>query len=115
MNQRYLFLVMAAALCVLGTSAKTHAWGAYHAGYTHVGPDGVQHYGTTAAVGPYGAYSGSHVSGFGYGGGFAGAYNANFGSPTGGYHPYTPAYTGGYAVGGYHYGSVESPGVYRAF
>ncbi len=115
MIRQFFFLVLAAALLVLGTSSRAHAWGAYHAGYTHVGPYGVQHYGHTVAAGPYGAYSGSHVSGFGYGGGYAGAYHASYGSPIGGYHPYSPAYTGGYAVGGYHYGSFESPGVYRGF
>jgi hypothetical protein len=32
-----------------------------------------------------------------------------------GYHPYYPAYTGGYAVGGYSYGAVGgyNAGVYR--
>ena len=61
----------------LGHSSEAHAWGAYHAGYTHVGPSGVYHAGTTS-----------------YHGGYGGGYHSG-----GGYH-----YGGASGGGGYHYG-----------
>jgi hypothetical protein len=116
MKRQFLFLALAANVLLLGTSSKAHAWGAAHVGYTHVGPSGVQHYGYTAARGPYGSYSGGHVSDYGYGGA---SYHAGYGSASyGGYHAYTPAYSGGYAAGGYHYntyGGGYSAGVYRGW
>ena len=69
MMYKSLFVPLAAALITLWTSSPVQAWGAYHAGFTHVGPGGVYHYGRTAAVGPYGAYGGAHYGAYGYGGG----------------------------------------------
>ena len=100
MLHRYLLVATAVLFATLLTATDVQAWGAYHAGYTHVGPGGVYHYGRTAAVGPYGAYSGGHAGFYGAGGG---AYHAGYGAHYGGYggyHPYTPSY------GGYHYGGV---------
>jgi hypothetical protein len=114
--QRLLFGIALATILVLGAVPKTHGWGAYHVGYTHVGYGGVQHYGRTVAAGPGGVYGGARYGAVGYGGayrggyGYAGAY---------GYHPYAPVYGGGYAVGGYHYGGVYGgaygAGVYRRY
>src|SRR5262249_9928567 len=102
MVRKTLIPALAAALVVLMLSSKAHAWGAYHAGYTHVGPNGVQHWGHTAVAGPYGAYSGGRAVGYG-------GYGARYGY--GGYH------YGGGAYGGYHYGGfggVGYGGAYRA-
>ncbi len=121
MKRTFFYLGLAALALLLGTTSEAHAWGAAHVGYTHVGYGGVQHYGATAARGPYGSYSSSHVGAYGYGGtsyhaGSVGAVGHG-GAAYGGYHAYTPAYSGGYAIGGYHYGttSAYSAGVYRAY
>jgi hypothetical protein len=100
MLNKTLFLALAATLAALLSSSRAHAWGCYHAGYTHVGYGGVQHYGYTAARGPYGSYSGGHVSGYGYGGG----YHAGYG--------YGDRYGGGAYGGAYHYGSSSYGGAY---
>ena len=122
MKRQLLFLALAATALVLGTSAKAHAWGAAHVGYTHVGPSGVQHYGATAARGPYGSYSGSHASAYGASGGayHEGGYSSASrygGNSSSGYHSYSGGYSSGYAAGGYHYGTTSSysSGVYRAY
>jgi hypothetical protein len=124
MRRQVLFLALGALALLAGTSAKAHAWGCAHVGYTHVGPTGVQHYGATEARGPYGSYSGAHGGAYGYGGS---SYHAGYGTASGyggyaagGYHSYSGAYGGGYAAGGYHYGSYGgsasySSGVYRAW
>ena len=76
MLRRTLFLVVAGLLMTLATSSKAHAWGAFHAGYTHYGPvTGFNHVGYTA-VGGYrgGAYgAGAYHYGYGYGGAYGGA------------------------------------------
>ena len=74
--RKYLGLALLVALATLMTANDARAWGAFHAGYTHFGPGGVYHYGRTAAVGPYGAYSGAHVGGYGA---YGGAYHAGYG------------------------------------
>ena len=55
---------------------RAMAWGAYHCGYTHVGPSGVYHAGHTSFGGAYGGYSGGHASFYGGGGG---VYHAGYG------------------------------------
>ena len=94
--------VLAAAVTLLSllTASKAQAWGAYHVGYTHVGPYGVQHWGRTA-YGGYGGYGGyRYGSAYRYGGlGDYGAYRY------GGYH------YGGY--GGLRYGDAYRAGFYR--
>ena len=94
-------LALLAAAAMLMTSAKVQAWGAYHVGYTHVGPDGVQHYGRTVGAGPYGAYSGGHYGAYGaYGGYRAGyGYGARYGAAYGGAYRYGYDRYGAY--GGY--------------
>jgi hypothetical protein len=101
MSHKTILVGAAALVAVLVSTSQAQAWGAYHAGYTHVGYGGVQHYGHTTAVGPYGAYSGSHYGSYGGGG----AYHAGYGE---GYH------YGGYGgtYGGYHYGGTSTYGSY---
>ena len=76
MLHKTLFLACIALAALLATSSKAQAWGGYHYGYTHVGPYGAYHVGTTGGYGGYGGYR------------YGGAY--------GGY--------GGYRYGGYNYG-----------
>ncbi|QJW98576.1 hypothetical protein [Frigoriglobus tundricola] len=113
------FAAVAAALVALLTPTGARAWGAAHVGYTHAGPNGVYHYGATAARGPYGAYSGSHAGAYGAGGasyhaGSASGYHSNTGS--GGAYHYNTA-----SGGAYHYGTTPSygygysSGVYRGW
>src|SRR5262245_34664226 len=122
MLRKTLFLVAAAALLTLCTSSRAHAWGAMHVGYTHFGYGGIQHYGRTVGVGPYGAFSTGHVGGIGYGGG---VYHAGYGvggvygheAFGGGYHYGTTGY--GYSTGAFRtyspYGLDYGAGVYRAY
>src|SRR6267378_3095802 len=95
--QPLLLGLSATLLLLLLLAPKAPAWGGLHVGYTHVGPAGVDHYGHTAAVGPYGAY-----------GRYGGAYHAgvHYGAPSGAYYagesnyganPYAYAATNPYA------------------
>lgn len=105
MYGKTLFLASAALLVALAVSAKAQAYGAcYHAGYTHVGPGGVQHVGYTdayrggsggAAYGRDVRYGGAAVGGAAVGGAAVG------GAPVGG------AAVGGAAVSGYSYGTYR--------
>ena len=97
------FFVALVAVAMMSPS-PVDAYGAYHRGYTHVGPNGVYHYGQTAYRGPYSSGASAHVSGYGA---YGGAYHAGYGGAAyhpayGGYH-----YGGTAAVGGYHYGYVR--------
>jgi len=121
MSMKNAMLAMAAVAGLFATSSDAKAWGAYHVGYTHVGPGGVQHYGHTAAAGPYGGYSSSHYGAHGYGGGsyhsgYGGGYHAGYGG--GGYHysggSYGGATAGGFRYGGYNRGGYGG-GVYRRY
>jgi hypothetical protein len=124
MLRKHLGLMLAALLLALLVAPEVQAWGAYHSGYTHVGYGGVQHYGSTTAVGPYGSYSGSHYGSYGAGGSSHYGSSSAYGSRGGyeeGYHYGTTGYGGGYAAGGYHYGTTGSggygyaAGAYRAW
>ena len=102
MLRQTFFLAVAAFLVVLAMPSDAWSWGCYHAGYTHVGYGGVQHYGTTGAYGGGRYGSVSHY-------GSTGSYGS------GGYHyGGTSSYGsyGGYHYGGYHYGGYSS-GYYR--
>jgi hypothetical protein len=96
MSRKTLFLTLAALLAALVTSTKAQAWGAYHAGFTHVGYGGVYHAGYTR-VGGYGGYGGydryryGGYDRYGYGG-------YRYGGVYGGYH-YAPYYGGVYRYG----------------
>ena len=109
MLKKTILLAAVAALAALLTPSEAGAYGAAHVGYTHVGPNGVQHYGATAARGPGGTYGGEHASAYGASGG---AYHAGYGGAAAGgaagcYH-YDYHYSGGAAAGGeYHYGYVR--------
>jgi hypothetical protein len=115
MLRKFLFLALAAALVTLLTTSQAQAWGAFHAGYTHVGYGGVQHYGYTSRSGPYGSYSGAHYgSTSAYGG-----YHSGYGygeSSYGGYHYGSSSYSGYHygGFGGTSYGGYSS-GVYRGY
>jgi hypothetical protein len=105
-RKSFLIAILAAAAALL-TPAVAHAWGARHVGYTHVGPNGVYHYGANAAVGPYGAYGGAHAGYHSYGGAtYHAGYGAGgyYGGAAGAYH-----YNTGYG-GAYHYGTVPAGG-----
>src|SRR5438132_1406813 len=61
MIRKTLLVSIATIVATFALSGKVHAQGAYHYGYTHVGPNGVQHWGTTGVSGPYGSYGGAHT------------------------------------------------------
>ena len=103
--KKILCVALMAVAATLLTSTKAQAWGAYHVGYTHVGPEGVQHYGRTAAVGPYGAYSGGHYGAYGA----SGSYHAGYGEST----RYGASSGGAYRYGSTSYGRYG--GAYRGF
>jgi hypothetical protein len=107
MLRKPLFLAVAVCAAALATSSKAQAWGAYHVGYTHVGPSGVHHYGYTGAYGAGRYGSVSHYGSTGYGYHYGGT--RTYGGAYGGYH------YGGAAYGGYHYGgySAYGAGAYR--
>jgi hypothetical protein len=105
MLRKWVFLVIATVLAMLLTSSRAHAWGAYHVGFTHVGAGGIYHYGRTAAVGPYGAYSGAHYGAYGE------RYGGLYGERSGyGYHYSSPSY-----YGGYHYGGMTTGDFYGGY
>jgi hypothetical protein len=113
MSRKAMMLGAAALVAVLVTTSQARAWGAAHVGYTHVGYGGVQHYGHTTAVGPYGAYSGSHYGSYGAGGAYhygtgAGYHYGGYGGASyGGYH-----YGGTSTYGNYYYGGIGGPSIY---
>ena len=96
-----LCLALAAAVAMLIVSPKAQAWGAYHVGYTHVGPAGVQHYGRTVGVGPYGVSSSARY----------GAYGANASYRTGAIYGAGAGST--YRYGYDRYGSYDRYSSYR--
>jgi hypothetical protein len=70
--------------------SDTHAWGVYHAGYTHYGPiTGFHHYGYTTAYRGYPLYGGYRYGGYRYGGYHYGGYHYGaygYGAYRGGYY-----------------------------
>lgn len=120
---RILLLGLAAAALTSFAAPRVLAWGAAHVGYTHVGPNGAYHYGSTEAAGPNGMYGGAHAGVYGAGGQ---SYHAGYGAAAGpggaaagGYRayspsPYTPSYGGGFGTEGMHVGG-EPAGVYRRY
>jgi hypothetical protein len=121
MLRTVLFIALAAAALALVTPSRAHAWGAYHAGYTHVGYGGVYHAGYTA-VGGYGGYRGyggyGGYTGYGWRGSTVGV------APGLSYSGYGFRAAPGLYVGSYGYGGAYSlggtqplytPGVYRAW
>ena len=100
------FFTAALIGAALLSPAPVDAYGAAHVGYTHVGPNGVQHYGETAYRGPNSAGYAQHASAYGANG----AYHAGSGAAVA--HPGYPAagayhYGGTAAAGGYHYAYVR--------
>jgi len=107
MLRNILCVALLAAAATLATASRARAWGAAHVGYTHYGPEGVQHYGRTVGVGPNGAFSAGHYGSSGaYGG-----YHAGYGS----YDRYGGAYGGGYRYGSASYGGYDRYGGYRGW
>jgi hypothetical protein len=104
MLRKILCLALLAAAATLMTAAPVRAWGAYHVGYTHVGPSGVQHYGHTSAYGPYGSYSGGHYGSSGAYGGYHAGYSSGY--------RYGGSYGGAYRYGYDRYGSYDRYGGY---
>jgi hypothetical protein len=94
-----LFIAVAASFLALLTTTHAQAYGAAHVGYTHVGPNGVQHYGATAAKGPNGAAYSSHGGAYGASG--SAHYSSGAAYHTNGYSgaAYGGAYHAGYARG----------------
>src|SRR5271157_3760297 len=102
MLRKTLFAALSVTLATLLLPSAAHAWGAYHAGYTHVGPTGVQHVGYTAAGGGSAYHAGSTTAGGGS------AYHAGYTSTSGG-----SAYHAGYTSGSaYHYSPSYSGAAY---
>jgi hypothetical protein len=108
MLKQLLTVAWLAVLTVLLIPVEVDAYGAAHVGYTHVGPNGAYHTGSTAVAGPNGGYAGAHTTTVA-GGGTSGTY-AHSGYSAGGvtasptvgtgYHPptttYAPSYSAGY-------------------
>jgi hypothetical protein len=119
------FLSSAAlVLLALALPSQVHAYGAYHSGYTTSGPGGVQHYGSTSAVGPYGGsvqHTGSTTAtpyGVQHTGSTTGtgAYGGSFSSSSS--QVYSPTMHSGYSAvgvsgGGYSAGVVNTGYAYR--
>ena len=104
---RSTILGLAVTMAALLTPTDANAWGARHVGYTHVGPNGVYHYGANARVGPYGAYGGVHEGYHSYGGAsYHAGYGAERGVGYGGAYHYNTGYTGS----AYHYGTMPYGG-----
>jgi len=109
MLNKIILPAVAVALSALLTPSEVGAYGAAHVGYTHVGPNGVQHYGATAVATPHGDYSTQHASAYGASGGAYHAASGTAATTAGGYH-YDTRYYGGATTGSvdsYHYGYVR--------
>ena len=106
---KFVLSLTAIVLAVLDMPSRADAYGAAHVGYTHVGPNGVYHTGTSAAYGPGGAYAGGHSTAVGGGGAYHEGYHygtggSSAGSGYDGVH-YCPSISGTstYHAGGYSY------------
>src|SRR5882724_6275737 len=91
-------LIVVAAAALL-TPSVVNAYGAAHVGYTHVGPNGVYHTGTTATSGPGGTSASTHTSAQGAGG--ASYHSGSAAGTTSGGGAYGAHYSTG-STGGYH-------------
>src|SRR5438046_1701605 len=109
MLRKPLFLAIASTMLALLLTPKVQAWGAYHAGYTHAGYGGVQHYGYSARSGPYGSSSGTRgFSSYGGTTSYHASGTVNSGLYAGqGYH-YSGTTTNSYSGGGFRYGSTSA-------
>lgn len=106
MLRKTLAIVLPVCLLAL-TSTRALAWGACHSGYTHVGPTGVTHVGSTTAYGAGGGFHSASVSHYGAGGDYHAGY-------AGGYH-YGSACYGGFHAAGVSTTTTYHAGVYRAW
>jgi hypothetical protein len=113
MLNKIVMLLAAGALVALLTPSEAGAYGAAHVGYTHVGPNGVYHTGSTEVSGPRGTYETGHTSAAGYGGG---SYHSEYGAGRteyggaaygGASYHYSPSYYGGASGGAVHYDYVR--------
>lgn len=103
--------ILAVALAIALTASyaqEAQAWGAFHRGYTHVGPYGAYHVGVNRVATPWGVRTTDNVRGVGPGGyhvGYAYGYRPPVGPTIGGYRPIPVP--GPVAIPAYR------PGVYR--
>jgi hypothetical protein len=106
MLRKILLSALVAVCATLLQAAQAYAYGGYHAGYTHVGPAGVQHVGVTGGYGGYGggAYH-AGATAVGPGGGVY--HSGTTAGPYGGVHTGTTAVGPGGGV--YHSGYNYSP------
>jgi hypothetical protein len=93
MTRNTLPLALAALVGTLVICPMVQAYGCCHAGYTHIGPNGVQHVG----------YTGGSSGGYHYGS-TGGGYH--YGSTGGDAYHYGTTGSGGYHYSGYHYGTT---------
>lgn len=107
MRKAFYSIVLAVPMLAI-SSPRAEAYGAVHAGYTHVSPTGnVQHVGYTAAAGPRGVEEHSGYTAAGPGGayhvggtaayGAPGAYGAAYHEPP---RTYSPTMYGNYSATG---------------
>jgi hypothetical protein len=106
MVNRFTFFALAVCAAALLSPDNANAWGARHVGYTHVGPNGIYHYGANARVGPYGVYGGAHAGYHSYAGA---TYHAGYGAARGYGYGGAYHYNTGYG-GAYHYGAMPYGG-----
>lgn len=110
MTRRFLFAIALSITMTAFAAQDADAWGAFHRGYTHVGPRGAYHVGVNRVATPYGVRTTETVRGVGPGGYHVGyAYGAAYRPPVGpvygGYRPIPVP--GPVAIPAYR------PGVYR--
>jgi len=113
MMRRFVIAALAATVAALLTASEARAWGGFHVGYTHFGAGGVEHYGRTVGVGPYGAFSTGHAGYYGAGGAYRTGYGygERYGVGSGSYH----YGTADYGYGGYHYGGFGATDLYGGY
>src|SRR5579859_4446754 len=105
MSRKVFLAALVTLLATLLQAGQAHAYGGYHAGYTHVGPNGVCHAGATVGGG-YGG-GGYHAGTTAVGPGGAAYHSGTTTGPYGGTHTGTTAVGPGGNV--YHSGYNYSP------
>jgi hypothetical protein len=109
MSKKIILATLAIGLVAL-LPATVSAYGACHAGYTHVGPNGAYHTGTTVGYGPHGAYETSHTTAVSGGG----AYHEGYSAGTTGYRGVSGTEYRGVSTTGTTSGYYYAPSHYNA-
>jgi hypothetical protein len=107
MLNKFILPLVAAALAFLLTPSRVGAYGAVHTGYTHVGPNGAYHTGTTTGYGPNGAYTATRTTAVGPNGNVyrgTSVSGTGYGTTTGGEYRYPPV---NYGTGGASYSYIR--------